>query len=216
MERSVAEAERTAHHGTLRAPLPSRYLAFRRSAEVCAILLLLPVLLPLSLLIGIAIRTESRGTTLFRQQRLGQGGRPFTMVKFRSMCEVDDAGRPPVTSRFDDRVTRVGRLLRSTHLDELPQLWNVMRGDMSIVGPRPEVVEMAAIYDRHLPEFWLRLQVRPGITGLAQIRGGYADTLETTRRKLRDDLDYIDNLSALLDTMILIRTVFVMLRMTGR
>lgn len=215
-ESTVGVGRTTAHERTLRTALPSRYLKYRRYFEVVATLLLLALSLPLMGLIALAIRLESLGPALFHQQRVGVGGCPFIMLKFRSMHAIDDAGRAPITIRNDPRITRVGRLLRITHLDELPQLWNVLRGEMSLVGPRPEVAEMMEIYDTLIPDFWLRLQVPPGLTGLAQIRRGYADNLESTRRKLSDDLEYVRHISPLLDLLIILRTVVVVIRMRGR
>lgn len=215
-ERFTGSERGTAHPGTLRTASPSRYLACRRYAEVALTLLLLPILLPIIGLIAIAVRIESSGPVLFRQQRVGRGGGLFTILKFRSMIAMDDAGHAPVTSPRDPRVTRVGRLLRSSHLDELPQIFNVLRGDMGIIGPRPEIWEMGVIYDHLLVDYWMRHQVLPGMTGLAQVRRGYADNLEKTAMKLRDDLEYIQRISLRLDIEIILRTFPLIFRLRGR
>ncbi len=215
-ERIAGSEREPAHQRTLRTASPSGYLTYRRYGEVALTLLLLPVLLPVMFLIAVAIRLDSSGPILFRQQRVGLGGRQFTMLKFRSMIARDDAGQFPVTSPRDPRVTRVGRFLRSSHMDELPQVFNVLRGDMGVIGPRPEIWEMGVIYDHLLIDYWMRHQVRPGMTGLAQVRRGYADTVEKTVMKLRDDLEYIQRLSFRLDLEILIRTAPLVFCLRGR
>lgn len=129
---------------------------------------------------------------------------------------MDDAGHAPVTSPRDPRLTRVGRLLRASHLDELPQFFNILHGDMGIIGPRPEVWEMGLIYDHLLHDFWMRHQIRPGLTGLAQIRRGYTDSIGKTAMKLCDDLEYIRDVSVCLDLRILAKTIPLILRMRGR
>lgn len=158
---------------------------------------LLPVWVVLCAAIPLAIRLESRGPALYRQVRLGRGGRPFTLWKFRTMVDGAERDTGPVwAARRDPRVTRVGRVLRRWHLDELPQVVNVLRGEMSLVGPRPERPALAERAARTAPGFSLRLAVRPGIAGLAQMRGaGHRDP----RVKLRYDLQYIASMGPWLD-----------------
>jgi lipopolysaccharide/colanic/teichoic acid biosynthesis glycosyltransferase len=148
---------------------------------------------------------------LYRQERVGEHGRVFTLVKFRSMRTDAEQGTPIWAQQADDRVTRVGRFIRKTRLDELPQLWNVLRGDMSFVGPRPErpffVEQLAAV----LPFYHQRHAVRPGLTGWAQVRYRYGASLEDATEKLRYDLYYIKHLSIAFDLTIVFDTVKVIL-----
>jgi putative colanic acid biosynthesis UDP-glucose lipid carrier transferase len=168
---------------------------------------LLVVLAPLLLLIVVAIKLDSRGPVLFGQPRHGGGGRVIRVLKFRSMRpgNPDDARQ---ARRDDPRVTRVGRLLRQTSLDELPQLFNVLRGEMSLVGPRPHPLALNEAFSGRLAAYMQRHRVKPGITGLAQINGyrGETDTLEKMQKRLEYDLEYIENWSLGLDLRILART----------
>lgn len=160
---------------------------------------------PLLLLLALAIRLDSRGRVLFRQQRLGRDGVPFTLYKFRTMIEnapdYRNADGSTFNSACDRRVTRLGRLLRSSSLDELPQLFNILSGAMSLVGPRPDQVDQARFYSG---DEWRRNLVKPGITGLAQVSGRNA-ILWATRKQL--DLQYVARQSGRLDLEILLRTV---------
>lgn len=170
--------------------------------------LLLVLLGPAMLLIAAAIRIESRGPALFRQERSGRNREPFQILKFRTMRTEAEAWAIPA-GRTDRRVTRVGRALRRTSLDELPQLLNVLRGEMSLVGPRPFAVLHDRAFARLLEGYDRRHRVRPGITGLAQIKGlrGEPENLEAMAARLRLDLAYIDGWSPLLDAKILLRTL---------
>jgi exopolysaccharide biosynthesis polyprenyl glycosylphosphotransferase len=187
-------------------------LLLKRSADVALSLAGLLVLAPLLVAIGIAVRLDSRGPALFRQTRAGQDGRTFRMLKFRTMVREAEARLPDLVAldrlrdpmfklRDDPRVTRVGRVLRRTSLDELPQLVNVLRGDMSLVGPRPEQVELV---DRYEPEHRFRLLVRPGLTGPMQVFGRGELTFE---ERLAVEREYIENLSLGRDARILALTV---------
>ncbi|MDZ7790909.1 MAG: undecaprenyl-phosphate glucose phosphotransferase [Xanthomonadales bacterium] len=176
--------------------------------RVLALVLLL-VLSPLMFLIALVIRIESPGPVLFSQPRHGGGGRIIKVLKFRSMvheCNPDSRQ----ARRDDPRVTRVGALLRRSSLDELPQLFNVLRGDMSLVGPRPHPLALNQAFSDRLAAFMQRHRVKPGITGLAQIKGyrGETDTLEKMKKRLEYDLYYIENWSLWLDMKILVRTAF--------
>lgn len=186
--------------------------AVKRGQDVVLTVLLLGLLGPLMVLTAVAVRLDSPGPVLFRQMRTGANNRPFAILKFRTMHvdRADPAGTRR-TVRGDPRVTRLGRFLRRTSLDELPQLLNVLRGDMALVGPRAHPVGMLAgdvPYEQAAPEYPARHRVRPGITGLAQINGlrGAVDTVEKGRRRLAYDLLYIDTLSWWLDLTILART----------
>ena len=179
--------------------------SWKRPFDLCTValaaLLLLPLWLLLAAAIPLAIRLESRGPVLYRQARLGRGGRVFVMLKFRTMADGAERLTGPVwAARGDPRATRVGRVLRRWHLDELPQVANVVRGEMSLVGPRPERPELAARIERQVPGFAGRLRVRPGIAGLAQARGaGHRNP----GRKLRYDLHYIETMGPWRDVVLL-------------
>lgn len=161
--------------------------------------------LPLLALAALAVRLTSRGPALFRQRRVGRDGQEFVIYKLRTMHDDAEGMTGPVLARAgDERVTRVGRFLRSTRLDELPQLLNVLNGTMSLVGPRPERPELAAALARELPGYGERWLVKPGLTGLAQVRGEYHTS---AAGKLRHDLAYVHNRSLALDLRILAATV---------
>jgi exopolysaccharide biosynthesis polyprenyl glycosylphosphotransferase len=167
---------------------------------------------PVMLLVAIAVATTSRGPILYRQRRVGLHGVPFTVLKFRSMAVDAEAKTGAVwATRNDPRVTRVGRFIRRTRLDELPQLINVLRGEMAIVGPRPERPEFVATLSEQIPFYQQRHYVKPGLTGWAQINYKYGDTIEDTIVKLEYDLYYIKNLSPSLDAFILFHTLKIML-----
>ncbi|MSW51064.1 MAG: hypothetical protein F2817_09295 [Actinobacteria bacterium] len=179
----------------------------KRLTDVVVGGLLLLVVSPVLLVLMALIAAESRGGVLFRQWRVGQDGRPFSILKLRTMRGTSSAW----ATRNDPRVTRVGRFLRASHVDELPQLWNVVRGDMSIVGPRPEQVTITDELTEELPLFPQRSLVRPGITGWARVRSGYAATTEASAVKLGNDLFYVRHRSFALDVAIVLETLRVVL-----
>jgi sugar transferase (PEP-CTERM system associated) len=167
---------------------------------------------PLMALTAAAIRIDSPGPALYSQERVGENGRIFTVFKFRSMRIDAEASGAPIWARDkDDRVTRVGRLIRLTRLDELPQLWNVMRGDMSFVGPRPERPFFVEQLAREIPFYLQRHAVKPGLTGWAQVKYRYGSTVEDAMEKLRYDLYYIKHMSIFFDLTIVLDTVKVIL-----
>ena len=189
---------------------------------------------PLLLLIAVLIRLTSRGPVLFRQTRIGldrralsraggntrrrldQGGHPFTMYKFRTMHVASAQRDPQVWAQPDDaRVTPIGRVLRKLRLDELPQLFNVLRGDMNIVGPRPEQPAIFVYLREQIEGYQRRQRVRPGITGWAQVNQGYDQSVEDVRRKVAFDLEYIRRQSAFEDLRIMLRTIPVILLRRG-
>ncbi len=183
---------------------------FKRSFDLIASSGVLLIISPILLAVALVIRLTSKGPALFHQERVGKGGQLFHVLKFRTM--VWDAERhsgPVLAIECDPRVTRLGRFLRATRIDELPQLFNVIKGDMSLVGPRPERVYFVQRFERELPAYDLRHAVKPGLTGLAQVIGRYGTTGES---KLRFDLLYIYNYSLLLDVKILLQTVRVVLQ----
>jgi len=172
---------------------------------------------PFMALAAIAIKVESAGSVLYRQPRSGQNGCVFILNKFRSMRQDAEEGTGPVwAQQSDSRVTRVGALLRRTRLDELPQLFNVLLGHMSFIGPRPERPEFVHALQKEIPYYMKRLSMKPGITGWAQVKYGYGATAEDALEKLQYDLYYIKNLSLFLDLLILLNTVQVVLFARGR
>lgn len=194
--------------------LPSRqYLVVRRLVELGLTVLLLPVLLPVLLIVAAVVRLDSAGPVFFVQTRIGRRGQPFRMIKFRTMFH--GASGPSFTAAVDPRVTRVGGFLRQCRLDELPQLFNILRGDMSWVGPRPEAASLEQRYVRDIEYFALRSIVRPGVTGWAQINQGYAHAPDEMRSKLEYDLYYLKHCSLWLDLVIVLRTFAVVFRGTG-
>ncbi len=192
-------------------PLSERDLFIKALEDKLLSSALLLVFLPLMLLIALAVKLDSRGPVLFRQKRAGFNNDSFEVLKFRTMhTGVDPRGEVPQARRGDPRVTRVGAFLRRTSFDELPQLLNVLRGEMSLVGPRPHAVEHGTLYSELIEEYLARQRVRPGITGWAQINGlrGATETPEKMRKRVEYDLWYIDNWSVSLDLRILFLTPF--------
>ena len=187
-------------------------LGLRRLVSLAAAALGLAVSAPLMAVIALAIRLESPGPALFIQERAGLDGRPFRLLKFRTMRD-QAAGEPDSVWQRDDatRITWVGRLLRLLRLDELPQFWNVLKGDMNLVGPRPEIAGNVRTMVEEIPYYALRHVVRPGVTGWAQVRHGYSVSREDVTEKVRHDLYYITHMSVRMDVRILLDTVKIVL-----
>ncbi len=186
----------------------------KRAFDVAVAMLLLVLTWPFMLLTALAIRVESgRGAPiLYRQERVGENGKPFDMIKYRSMrtdAECDGVAR--WAAKDDDRVTRVGRFIRKVRLDELPQMWNVLRGDMSIIGPRPERPQFVEDLNNRIHYYALRHCVKPGLTGWAQLRYSYGSSVEDAQEKLKFDLFYVKNHNFVFDLAILVQTVEVIL-----
>ena len=194
-------------------PLAGAASGVKRVFDLVVAIPLFVLALPVMLLVAVLVRVSSSGPVLYTQERVGKDGRPFTMVKFRTMRPDAERGTGPILAAENDpRVTWLGRFLRATRLDELPQLWNLLRGDMSFVGPRPERPEFVARYVTDIQGYGERFRVRPGLTGYAQVNGEY-HTSPTT--KLKYDLAYIHNHSLWLDLKILSETVKVILTRRG-
>ena len=192
------------------------YAAFRRLTDLAlAMALGVPFLVLLPALV-LLIKLDSPGPVLLRQRRVGEGGHDFELVKLRTMTVDAEASGAQYTAARDPRITRLGRFLRTVRLDEFPQLVNIIRGEMSFIGPRPERPEFVSDLEAKIPHFRSRLLVRPGLTGWAQIKGGYASTLPEMTRKLEFDLYYIKNRSLRLDLQILFSTLGTLLRRRGR
>ena len=187
------------------------YLFVKRVFDaVCSLLLLFVFSIPMALVV-VVIKLETTGPAIFAQQRIGLGGVSFTMYKFRSMVTDAERGGAQFAARGDKRVTRVGKFIRKYRIDELPQLYNVLRGDMSLIGPRPEQKNLLDELVEEIPLFPFRHSVRPGITGWAQVCQGYAYDVDSSSEKITYDLFYIKNLSFLLDMTIIVRTIRIML-----
>ena len=189
--------------------------AVKRAFDLLCALVVSIVSTPAMLLTAIAVGIDSPGPILYCQERVGENGRIFTLRKFRSMRVDAEQGTPMWAKDKDDRVTRIGRLLRVTRLDELPQLWNVLKGDMSFVGPRPERPFFVEQLAESIPFYMARHAVKPGLTGWAQVKYRYGSSVEDAREKLRYDLYYIKHLSLLFDLTILIDTLKVVVSGKG-
>jgi exopolysaccharide biosynthesis polyprenyl glycosylphosphotransferase len=190
-------------------------LAAKRLVDVLVSSAILVVVSPILPIIALAIYVESGHPIFFRQTRVGHRGHEFELIKFRSMVHDAEKHGPQWATKNDSRITRVGSFLRKTRLDEIPQLFNVFRGEMSLVGPRPERPYFCAMLSQEIPYFNLRHSVRPGLTGWAQVRFKYGANLDDTRAKLELDLFYLKNLSLLVDFAILLETVKVVILRRG-
>jgi exopolysaccharide biosynthesis polyprenyl glycosylphosphotransferase len=189
----------------------SDYAALKRVADFVVTTAMAPLWLALGLLIWVAIRIDSSGPAIFRQKRVGRNGELFTLYKFRTMVDGAERNGPQFTTTDDERLTRVGRWLRRFRVDEIPQLWNVVRGDLSLVGPRPEQPEFVDRFSYAIPFYSYRHLVRPGVTGWSQVNYGYADGEADTVEKLTYDLYYLKHMSPWLDLRILGQSVWTVL-----
>jgi len=188
----------------------SIYAPTKRYFEFLFALIALILCSPIMVLTVVAIRLESKGSSLFKQKRMGYRGKPFTVYKFRSMAAREESFetiKADMTTENDARVTNVGRFIRKTRLDELPQLINVILGQMSLVGPRPETMNLSKWYETEIPFYRYRHVVRPGITGWAQVKQGHVTSVDDVREKLGYDLFYIKNFSIWLDIVIIFKTI---------
>ena len=171
---------------------------------------------PLYLILCIGVKRSSPGPILFRQERIGYKGKPFHIVKFRSMYVDAEKDGPQLSSENDNRITKFGRFMRRTHFDELPQFFNVLKGDMSLVGPRPERQYYIDKITQVAPHYRLLLLTKPGLTSWGQVAYGYAENVEQMLERLRFDLVYIENMSLLIDIKILLYTVIAVLKLKGK
>lgn len=192
------------------------YLAAKRTIDIFIGVAGVSIFVLLFPMVALAIKGESRGPVFYHQVRLGRGGRPFSLLKFRTMGADAEAEGPQWARERDERVTLVGRVLRSLHLDELPQSINLLRGEMSFVGPRPERPEFVANLERGIPFYRARHAVRPGITGWAQVNFRYGASVQDALEKLQYDLYYIKHQSFWLDLVIMIKTVALIMSLRGR
>jgi exopolysaccharide biosynthesis polyprenyl glycosylphosphotransferase len=192
--------------------LPSQgYLWFKQLLDSLAIILVAPLVLPICLLTALLIRLESTGNVIFVQERVGQGGKLFKIYKFRSMTTDAEKHGAKLAQENDARVTRVGKFIRKTRIDELPQFINVLKGDMSLIGPRPEQLSFVKAFEQSIPFYNYRHIVKPGISGWAQVTQGYAGNEDETALKVQYDFYYIKHISFALDVLIVIKTLQTML-----
>ena len=188
----------------------SSYMVAKRLFDLSLILVFSPIIILVMLVTAILIKLESNDPILFWQKRVGLHGKVFNMVKFRSMTTDSEKKGSQFAEEGDARITKLGRFIRKMRIDELPQLWNVIRGDMSLIGPRPEQVAFVKEFEKTIYNYSRRHNVLPGITGLAQIEQGYVDDANGTRTKLKYDLYYIENISFLMDIRIALQTLYTM------
>lgn len=203
--------EYLAHEGMYKLGMTHGYEYVKRLWEIILVAVLSVVLLPVMILTVIGIKFDSQGPVLFKQVRVGKNGKRFILYKFRSMNTDAEENGVKFADRQDERITAFGRFIRKFRIDELPQFWNILKGDMNLIGPRPEQQDFVQFFKEEIPFYVYRHKVRPGITGWAQIKGGYAADLNSTRVKLEYDLYYVKNLSLSLDLLIVyatIKTVF--------
>jgi lipopolysaccharide/colanic/teichoic acid biosynthesis glycosyltransferase len=194
--------------------LPARgYFYMKGLADFLFALLLLPLALPFMALVAIAIRAETKGPAMFRQKRVGHAGQPITVYKFRTMraVEVEDERSAAMTRENDDRITGVGKVLRTLRIDELPQIFNILKWEMSWIGPRPEAEVLSVWYTSEIPFYRYRHVVKPGISGWAQVNQGHVAEVGEVHRKLQYDFYYIKYFSPWLDLLIFFRTIKTML-----
>jgi len=197
--------------------MPAWEKKVKRFIDVVVALIVIAGFLPVWLLIGLAIKLTSHGPVFFRQKRMGKNGLIFRVYKFRSMYQDAEKRTGPVwAGKHDPRVTAIGRIIRKLRLDEIPQFINVLDGDMSLVGPRPERPYFVDKLKRHVPLYTRRLKITPGITGWAQIKGEYDSTIEGVKKKLEYDLFYMENMSLRMDLKIIFHTLLIMIRGKGQ
>lgn len=195
----------------------SLYAPLKRYLDIFSALLAIMLLWPILLIIGVVIRLETAGPAIFKQKRMGYQGRSFVVYKFRSMrvsSENSNNLKNDKTRQDDDRITRVGAFIRKTRLDELPQLFNILRGEMSWIGPRPETLNLSEWYESQIPFYRYRHIVRPGVSGWAQVKQGHVTEVDDIRLKLEYDMYYVKHFSIWLDLLIVAKTIAVVL--TGR
>jgi exopolysaccharide biosynthesis polyprenyl glycosylphosphotransferase len=196
--------------------LPIWQQRIKRVMDIVISSLAIVILAPVYLLIAVCVKLTSKGPVLFRQQRVGMNGKPFQMVKFRTMYLNAEMNGPQLASKDDPRITRFGKLLRKVRLDEIPQLLSVLTGTMSLVGPRPEREYYIDQIVEKAPHYLVLLKVKPGLTSWGQIKYGYAENINQMVERLSFDMDYIEKMSIQTDLKVLIHTIFVILQASGR
>ena len=192
-------------------------ICLKRTFDILASSLSLIALSPLFAVLAVAVRCSSKGPVFYTQERIGLYGHPFRIYKFRTMVvSAEQDGTPQLSRKDDKRITKIGHLMRKYRLDELPQLWNVLKGDMSFVGPRPERPYFIHLIEQQAPYYCLLYKIRPGLTSWGPIRVGYTDTIEKMIRRLNYDIAYMENMSLLLDLKIMLLTISVIFNGKGQ
>jgi exopolysaccharide biosynthesis polyprenyl glycosylphosphotransferase len=196
--------------------MPAWQFSVKRAVDICVSVVALVLLAPVYLILALGVKLSSPGPVFFRQERIGKHGRPFQIVKFRSMYADAERNGPQLSSTTDTRITPFGRWMRRTRMDELPQFWNVLKGEMSLVGPRPERQHFIDAIMQVAPHYRHLHKVRPGITSWGQVKFGYAENVEQMVRRLKYDILYIENMSLAVDLKILAYTVLSVLKGDGK
>ncbi len=191
-------------------------LCVKRACDVVMALASMVVLSPVYLIVALSVRCSSKGPVIYKQERIGLHGKPFMILKFRTMTDHAEQGVPRLSSDDDPRITRLGHILRKYRIDELPQMWNVLRGDMSVVGPRPERRFFINQIEQVAPYYCLIYRIRPGLTSWGPVKVGYTDTMDKMVRRLNYDIVYMENMSIRLDMKILLFTIGVILDGKGK